>query len=160
MAYATITDLQAAYSDSLLSRLAVRSDDPDPLPSGTRDARVNLCLDNSSGLMDSYFQSGYYTPIVTTFAAALQVLRNCCMVLTVADLVRQKGYVARSEDESLVIAADPWRKWLRDIQEGKAQIPGASLLAGPSTPGAAAPRTSFVAISMPPDVFALNNRFR
>lgn len=157
MSYATIADLQDAYSDALLIRLAMRSDDPTPLPDPTRDSRIQLCLDNASGLMDSYFQTAYSVPFVTTFPAALMVLRNCCMNLAIADLVRQHGYVARSEDESLVIAADVWRKWLRDIQEGKAQLPGASLLQ-PAL-DAAAPRRGLVVASYPHDVYGLNHRY-
>ena len=159
MAYATITDLENAYSVSLFLRLCVRADDPDPVDPTLVASRKTAALSDASGLMDSYFQVCYNVPVQTAVDSALATLRNCCCVLAVASLVRQKGYVRGSEDESLIIAQDSWRSWLRDISKGAGQIPGASATDGSLAPGSSAPRESFYVASERRQVPHLNRRF-
>ena len=157
--YCSIAELDDAYGQNLFERLCVRSDETSPVAPATIQARKQAALDEASGYMDGYFQPAYYIPVQTTQPSGLANLRQCCGVLAVASLVRQKGYVARSEDESLVIAADPWRKWLRDVAAGVVQIPGASQFDGQSHPGASAPRVGMVFKSFEPEVYDLQGRY-
>ena len=159
MAYATITDLETTYSVSLFLRLCVRADDPSPVDPTLVAARKTAALEEASGFMDSYFQVCYNVPVQTTIDSALATLRNCCCVLAVASLVRQKGYVRGSEDESLIIAQDSWRSWLRDVSKGSSQVPGASATDASLAPGGSAPRQSFFVASERREVRGLNRRF-
>lgn len=160
MAYATQTDLETRYSVALLRRLATRADD-DPLPiaDATLATRVAAALEEASGLMDGYFQPCYHVPIATTNEAGLSVLLSCCAVMTVASLVRQHGWVAKSEDESLVLAAEYWKGWLRDTSKGLVQIPGASATDENPSRSQSAPRNSVKALSAPPAFGALDYRY-
>lgn len=158
MAYATQAELVTAYSASLLERLCIRADDPTPLDPTVQAARITAALDEASGLMDGYFQSGYSVPVQTAIPSGLTSLRNCACVLAISALVRQKGYVRGSEDESLVISADTWRGWLRDVAKGVVQIPGASAFDTSST--GSAPRQSFLVHSKRPFVPGVDFRFR
>jgi phage gp36-like protein len=158
MAYATSSDLTNAYSASLLGRLCVRADDPVPLDPAVQAARVAAALDGGSGVMDGYFQAGYNVPVQTAVPSGLTSLRDCCCVLAVATLVGQKGYVRGSEDESLMIRAETWRAWLRDVSKGIVQIPGASASDANST--GSAPRTAFLVSSKSRYIRNVDRRFR
>jgi phage gp36-like protein len=160
MAYATQADLETRYSSSLLRRLATRADDsPLPIADDTLALRVTAALEEASGLMDGYFQPCYYVPVSTTNLSGLALLVNCCAVLAVASLVRQHGYVAKSEDESLVVSAETWRSWLRDTAKGVVQIPGASATDSNPSSDQSSPRSSFQAHSAPPAFRGLDYRY-
>ena len=158
MAYATSPDLTTAYSASLLGRLCVRADDPVPVDPTVQDARVAAALDGASGVMDGYFQSGYNVPVQTSIPSGLTSLRDCCCVLAIAVLVGQKGYVRGSEDESLILRAEVWRAWLRDVAKGIVQIPGASAFDASSD--GSAPRLPFIVSSKCRFIRNVDRRFR
>lgn len=159
MAYSTLANFANVYGQSLLNRICTRADDDDPIPPLLVDARASDALDEASAFMDGYFQPSYFVPVVTTNASALLTFRNCCHVLAMAALVRYKGFVAKSEDESLIVAADIWRGWLKEIARGTAQIPGASALDATPGPGSSAPRNAMVFISEQAFIPNFNERF-
>ena len=158
MSYATITDLEAAYSVALFGRLCVRTDDPDPVPGPTIILRQQAALDEAAGVMDGYFQPSYSVPVMTSVPSGLSSLRGCCCVLAVAVLVGQKGYVRGSEDESLILRAEVWRSWLRDVSAGKVQIPGAS--ATDASNAGSAPRKDHFVMSKRHAIHDLDRRYR
>lgn len=159
MAYSTLTEFADVYGSSLLERICTRADDPADVPQPLIDARATAALDEASAFMDAYFQPSYFVPVVTTNASGLLSLRNCCHVLAMAALVRYKGYVAKSEDESLVIAADIWRGWLKEIARGGAQIPGASASDAAPGPNVSAPRNAMIFKSEEAFIPSFNERY-
>lgn len=157
MAYATTRDLADAYSTALLGRLCVRSDDSIPMDPALIASRTQAALDEAAGLMDGYFQPCYSVPVQTAIISGITSLRGCACVLAVASLVRQKGYVRGSEDESLIVAAETWRSWLRDVSKGVVQIPGASAFDGVTA--GSAPRQAYLVSSKRPFVPGVDRRF-
>lgn len=124
MAYSTYLQLVESYGASLLTRLASRRDDPSTLDPAVVEARCLAALEEASGFMDGFFQTVHVVPVVTTVASGLSLLRNCCEQIAISYLVLRRGYLPRSEDETLVLAQDRWRAFLRDVSSGKATIPG------------------------------------
>jgi len=149
MAYATFADLTQSYGAGLLARICLRADDEVvPLPEETIELRASMALDDASGFMDGFFGGTYATPIITTSQSAVYALRNCCCVIAVSDLIQRLGYIQGSEDHSLVLAADRWRKWLEQVAKGVVTIAGASVSATADV-GSTGPRKSFYVAGSP-----------
>lgn len=146
MSYCSYSDFGLIYSAGLLERLCTRAGDIDQATPVEVEARSQMALDSSSGLMDSFFLNVYPVPLSTTFPGTLATLRNCNAALAISELVIQKGYIQGSEDEQLVSSRRVWLDWLSSVRNGKTSIPGVS-----TTPGAdqASAPESFVVLSEP-----------
>jgi len=128
MAYATFRQLESAYHQDFLDRIALRANED--VDSVVIQARCEASLDAAAGVIDSYLNRAYAVPVVTPVLSAQAALRNCCMALAVADLIAQKGYIEGTEDASLV---DHITKrylntpngWLYRVGAGSVVIPGA-----------------------------------
>lgn len=137
MAYSTYAQTVNSYGLPLLERLCTRRDDATPIASTLVQLRVNAALEEASGFMDGFFQVVHTVPVVTISASGLALLRSCCEQVAISFLVTRRGYIPRSEDETLVIAQDRWISFLRSVSSGKATIPGiaaSDIAAGGSIP--------------------------
>lgn len=147
MAYSTYALMVESYGASLLDRLCTRRDDATPIDPVLVQSRVLASLEESAGFMDGFFQMIHTVPVMTTSVSGIALLRNCCEQIAVSFLVTRRGYVPRSEDETLVIALDRWRAFLRNVADGKATIPGIS--ASDVAANGSAPEQSLFVISEP-----------
>jgi phage gp36-like protein len=124
MAYCTFQNLVDTYGLPVLERLASRRDDPSNIDPAVIEARVVASTEKASAFMDGFFQVLHVVPILTNVPSGQMLLRSCSEQMTISDLLTTRGYLPRSEDETLVIATDRWRSWLRSVADGKATIPG------------------------------------
>lgn len=147
MAYCTYSNLVETYGLPLLERLASRRDDVSPLDPAILEARIVASSEKASAFMDGFFQVQHVVPIMTVVPSGLMLLRSCCEQMTISDLLTTRGYLPRSEDETLVIATDRWRSWLRSVADGKATIPG--VIASDSAGVGSTPAMGFVVESEP-----------
>lgn len=147
MAYCTFNQLVDTYGLPLLERLASRRDDQAHLDVVLLNTRVMGSAEKASAFMDGFFQVQHVVPIVTAIPSGLMLLRSCCEQMTISDLLTTRGYLPRSEDETLVIATDRWRSWLRSVADGKATIPG--VIASDAAGAGSAPAMGFVVDSEP-----------
>lgn len=145
MAYSTFADLVSSYGLPLLERLSARADDVDPIDPTLVSDRVAMALEDAAGFMDGYFQGLYSIPVLTAAPSGVSSLRACCSAVTISTLVNQKGYVRNSEDESLVLAGDRWKNWLKDVAKGLVTIPGSGQIS--PAPTDSAPPVNFVTFS-------------
>lgn len=142
MAYSTFAQMVESYGAPLLDRLCTRRDDATPINPVLVQSRVLASMEEASGFMDGFFQMVMVVPVVTASPAGIALLRNCCEQIAVSYLVTRRGYLPRSEDETLVIAQDRWRSFLRSVADGQATIPGASA-ADSAAAGGTAPDPGF-----------------
>lgn len=148
MAYSTFAQLVETYGSPLLTRLASRRDDPSNIDPLVVESRCVAALDQASGFMDGFIQVSHSVPVVTTVAPGIALLRSCCEEVAISYLVTRRGYLPRSEDETLVLNQDRWRSFLRDVSSGRATIPG--IAESDASSGGSAPAESFAVASEEP----------
>lgn len=132
MPYATLANLVESYNQDLLDRLATRAgEDGTAVDHPAKvSARATQQLLAASGTIDGYLQSRYAVPVVTPSLSFRAALQECCCAIAVANLVMQKGFLAESEDESLIAFVQKRyfnapNGWLYQIGKGIIVIPGA-----------------------------------
>lgn len=118
MAYASLSDLVAAFGEAELVRLTT----PVGQPLGeVQPARAGRALDEASELMDSYIRRRYAVPVQASGA-----LRSCCCALARFDL----AHSGDSQPSDQMTAARKERiAWLDAIAAGRVQLDAAEQLA-------------------------------
>lgn len=100
MAYADTTDFD---------RYGLPTATLDALASGTVQAAQ---LSAASGRMDSYFRDRYALP----FTAWGDELRECCVVLAAATIIRRRGFNPDNKAEADLAAREQtWIAWLESV---------------------------------------------
>ena len=83
---------------------------------GVSDADLLSRIDSASAEADSYLRSRYTMPI----SSWGKDLSKAVCVIAAADIMAVRGYSPDGRDELIEQRASASRKWLRDVQDGKA----------------------------------------
>ena len=117
MAYATVSDLIAAYGSQEVIALTDRDDRPDPDNVGTVDSTVALgALERASSEADTYIAARYALPLASVPQALATV---------VCDMARFR--LTGGETTETTPIADRYKAaivWLKDVAAGRAVLPG------------------------------------
>lgn len=120
MAYATVADLVTRYGEAELIDLTDRADPP----VGVVDADVaDGAIADASGEVDAYLGVRYALPVSPVPAHLLTA---------VCDIARYRLHGNRVTDEVRTRYEDAIR-WLKDVAQGRALLPGATAASGTTT---------------------------
>lgn len=117
MAYATVSELIAAFGTQEVIALTDRDERPDPDNVGTVDSTVALgALERASSEADTYIAARYALPLASTPQALATV---------VCDIARFR--LTGGETTETTPIADRYKAaiaWLKDVAAGRAVLPG------------------------------------
>lgn len=121
MAYATVAELKAVFGSERLRRMI-----PD-LQAEQLDTTLGIHLGAASAEVDSRLAAVYTTPIVTTDASSLAILRDVTIALTLRRMSLGLAELPKAAGEALK-AADAW---LERVASRKARLPNVASKARP-----------------------------
>ncbi|MBX3396505.1 MAG: DUF1320 family protein [Phycisphaerae bacterium] len=130
-AYATLAELKTRLGDELYAQLSDLSGGTTP-----SDTVGQARLDDAHGYVNARLSARYLTPIDTTGNSTLaEMLRAFVCAVVAHDLLAMHGDAMNNLRPGVDTRLRYWIDLLRDIQSGKAALPGAAPLPSPTSGG-------------------------
>ena len=84
------------------------------------DADIDAQLQASAGTMDSYLSSRYALPIASPYPSGL---KRCNVDIAVFHILMRRGFNPEEYDENYKLLHDSCMEWLKNVRDGKLNIP-------------------------------------